>query len=91
MGLTALGIKKAGDGRHGDGGGLELRKTGDGGKWVWRYSLSRRRREMGLGSYPAVSLPVRHEALELLDQRQRGSIRFHEVLAIKKPAQWQGQ
>ncbi len=54
--LTAVGIKKAGDGRHGDGGGLELHKTGDGGKWIWRYSFAAKRRQMGLGSYPAVSL-----------------------------------
>lgn len=56
MGLTAIGIKKAGPGRYGDGGGLELHKKGEGGKWIWRYSFSGRRREMGLGSYPAVSL-----------------------------------
>lgn len=56
MALTAIGIKKAADGRHGDGGGLELHKKGDGGKWIWRYSISGKRRQMGLGSYPAVSL-----------------------------------
>lgn len=56
MGLTAAGIKKAPDGRHGDGGGLELHKRGDTGKWIWRYSLAGKRREMGLGSWPAVSL-----------------------------------
>lgn len=54
--LTALGIKNAPDGKLGDGGGLELRKTGQTGKWVWRYSIAGRRREMGLGSYPDVSL-----------------------------------
>jgi len=34
MTLTAIGIKKAPDGRHGDGGGLELHKKNDAGKWV---------------------------------------------------------
>ena len=47
MTLSAVGIKKAGDGRHGDGAGLELHKKGDGGKWIWRYSFSGKRREMG--------------------------------------------
>nr|WP_319250520.1 integrase arm-type DNA-binding domain-containing protein [uncultured Celeribacter sp.] len=56
MGLTAIGIKKAGDGRHGDGNGLELHKRGDTGKWIWRYSLAGKRREMGLGAWPSVSL-----------------------------------
>ena len=34
MPLTALGIKKAGDGRHGDSNGLSLYKKGDSGKWM---------------------------------------------------------
>lgn len=54
--LNAIGIKKAGDGRHGDGDGLELHKKGDAGKWLYRYSFAGKRREMGLGAYPAVSL-----------------------------------
>lgn len=54
--LTAISIKKASDGKLGDGGGLELRKKGDAGRWVWRYSITGRRREMGLGTYPEVSL-----------------------------------
>lgn len=56
MTLTAIGIKKAADGRHGDGGGLELHKKDPGGKWIWRYSFAGRRREMGIGTYPTVSL-----------------------------------
>ncbi len=56
MPLTALGIKKAGDGRLGDGNGLSLYKKGDGGKWIWRYSFAGNRREMGLGTWPTVSL-----------------------------------
>ena len=56
MPLTAFGIKKAGDGRLGDGNGLSLYKKGEGGKWIWRYSLAGNRREMGLGTWPTVSL-----------------------------------
>ena len=54
--LTAIGIKRASDGKLFDGNGLELRKKGDAGRWVWRYSLAGKRREMGLGSYPDVGL-----------------------------------
>lgn len=56
MALTALEIKKAGDGRLYDSNGLELHKKGDKGKWNYRYSFNGKRRNMGLGSYPTVSL-----------------------------------
>ncbi|TMV66649.1 DUF4102 domain-containing protein, partial [Thioclava sp. BHET1] len=55
-GLTAIQIKKAADGKLFDGAGLTLIKKGEGGKWVYRYSHLGRRREMGLGSWPTVSL-----------------------------------
>lgn len=54
--LTAIGIKNQPDGKLRDGGGLMLVKSGDGGKWVYRYSHLGRRREMGLGSWPTVTL-----------------------------------
>ncbi|MGX9855759.1 tyrosine-type recombinase/integrase [Limimaricola variabilis] len=54
--LTATGIKRVAPGKLHDGGGLMLNKTGDTGKWVYRYSHLKRRREMGLGSWPTVSL-----------------------------------
>ncbi|WP_171178687.1 site-specific integrase [Ruegeria sp. HKCCD8929] len=54
--LTAVAIKNAPDGKLEDGGGLRLTKKGAGGKWIYRYSFAKRRREMGLGSYPEVSL-----------------------------------
>ena len=54
--LTALAIKKAPDGRLQDGAGLFLIKKGDGGRWIYRYQLHKRRRDMGLGSWPAVLL-----------------------------------
>lgn len=55
--LTAVGIKSAPAGRLSDGGGLMLEKDDAGkGKWIWRYSFAGRRRDMGLGAYPAVSL-----------------------------------
>ena len=56
--LTALKVKNLKEpGRHGDGGGLYLviRPTGSK-SWVQRVVVDGRRRDMGLGSYPAVSL-----------------------------------
>ncbi|SMC91992.1 Integrase [Fulvimarina manganoxydans] len=44
-------------GRHSDGGGLYLNVAKAGTKsWVFMWTASGKRREMGLGSYPAVSL-----------------------------------
>ncbi|MFG6599198.1 MULTISPECIES: tyrosine-type recombinase/integrase [unclassified Sulfitobacter] len=54
--LTALQVKSAGTGKLFDGGGLTLVKTDTGGNWVYRYSHLGRRREMGLGAYPGISL-----------------------------------
>lgn len=54
--LTAVQIKNFGDGKYQDGGGLILIKKGNRGKWIYRYSLFERRREMGLGSLQDFSL-----------------------------------
>jgi integrase len=44
-------------GRHVDGDGLMLIVSGTGSrKWVFRYQIAGARRDMGLGSYPAISL-----------------------------------
>lgn len=54
--LTAARIKAARNGKLEDGGGLRLVKRGDRGKWVYRYSHLGKRREMGLGPWPTLSL-----------------------------------
>jgi integrase len=54
--LTAIKVKNASDGKLFDGGGLALVKKDATGKWVFRYSHLGKRREMGLGSWPVVSL-----------------------------------
>jgi len=60
--LSAAKVKTADTGRYGDGDGLWLRKsTKDRGKWVLIYRLHGRRREMGLGAYPATSLAEARE------------------------------
>jgi integrase len=55
--LAAQSVKSAKTGKHSDGGGLWLHKREDGGaQWVLRVHVHGRRREMGLGAYPKVSL-----------------------------------
>ena len=60
--LLAAFVKTAAFGKHNDGSGLWLHKRKSGGaQWVLRVVVHGRRREMGLGSYPAVSLKDAHE------------------------------
>ena len=56
--LTAAKVKAIRKpGMHGDGNGLYLRVTGSGSRsWMQRIVIHGRRRDMGLGSYPAVGL-----------------------------------
>jgi integrase len=56
--LTALALKNATGKVIQDGGGLMLVRAADGetGAWTYRYSLAGKRRDMGLGSYPDVTL-----------------------------------
>ena len=56
--LTALVIARANEpGYLADGEGLYLQITAAGaGSWIYRFALAKRRRDMGLGPFPAVSL-----------------------------------
>ena len=65
--LTAARVKNAGVGKHQDGQGLFLRVYESGAKcWVLRVTVDGRRREIGLGGWPVVSLAVaRAKAFEL--------------------------
>ena len=61
--LTSAFLKSAPTGKHIDGAGLWFIKRADGGaQWMLRVSLGGKRREMGLGGFPDVSLK---EASEL--------------------------
>ena len=63
--LTVLGVKKAGAGRHGDGGGLYLVVSDTGSrKWVLRIQVNGKRRDIGLGSATKVGLSEAREAAE---------------------------
>lgn len=55
--LSAKGAASLGPGKYADGAGLWLVKTEAArGKWVLRVTVHGRRREMGLGAFPAVPL-----------------------------------
>lgn len=62
--LPSTGLVNKDPGKYSDGGGLWYHKRADGGaQWFLRYTIFGRRREMGLGSFPAVSLgEARQEA-----------------------------
>jgi integrase len=61
-------------GRYGDGGGLYLQVGGTGTKsWIFRYRMGSREREMGLGSYPSISLSrAREKAASCRQLREEG-------------------
>src|SRR5262245_27203450 len=60
--LTALAVKNAGPGRHGDGGCLWLQVGPTGTKaWLFRYMIEGRARAMGLGSAETFSLKEARE------------------------------
>lgn len=62
MFLSAQKIKAAKPGRHGDGRGLFLYVKPSGTRsWMLRYQVQGRRRDLGLGAYPDVTLAMARE------------------------------
>ena len=62
MPLSAQKVKNAGPGRHGDGRGLFLYVKPSGARsWVLRFQVAGRRRDLGLGSFPDVTLAMARE------------------------------
>jgi len=73
--LNPAKVRTAKAGKYEDGGGLRLVVSATGGKkWVFRYTLNGKRREMGLGSFPDVALGKARDkakdARELLQARK---------------------
>lgn len=63
--LSAVAVRQLPAGKHADGGGLWLVKSGKTtGKWVLRVVAHGRRREMGLGSIADVGLAEAREAAD---------------------------
>jgi integrase len=87
--LSAQGVKSLGAGKHSDGGGLWIFKNDyDGGKWVLRVHVHGRRREMGLGAYPSVSLKeARLEADKWRRVQQQGNDPIKYRQATKRAAE----
>jgi len=55
--LTSAELKAKAPGKYSDGGGLWFHSRNDGGaQWFLRYTIFGRRHEMGLGSFPDVTL-----------------------------------
>ena len=73
--LSVKGISAAKPGKYADGGGLWLIKRPDGGaQWVMRVTVNGRRREMGLGAYPAVGLADARKKAETARARARENV-----------------
>jgi integrase len=87
--LSAVEVQKAkGPAVLHDGGGLYLRVSPTGSKsWVFRFQLDGKRRDMGLGAFPDISLAkARAKATEHRKQRQEGTDPL-----VAKAAQLQAQ
>ncbi len=67
--MTAKQVQQAKAGKHSDGGGLWLVVSESGTrKWVLRHTVDGKRRERGLGGFPAVSLAeARQKAAQIRD------------------------
>ena len=72
--LTPRKVETARAGKYEDGGGLRLIVTDSGAKrWVLRFTIDGKRREMGLGSFPDVGLAeAREKATEHRKQAKQG-------------------
>ncbi len=80
--LSAQRVKNAGPGKYEDGNGLRLVVSPTGNKkWVLRITVAGKRREMGLGVYPSVSLA---EAREKADAARDKVRKGHDPIATRK-------
>ena len=72
--LSPRKVETAKEGRYEDGGGLRLIVSASGSKrWVLRFTVMGKRREMGLGSYPDIKLAdARKKAAECRAMAQDG-------------------
>ena len=87
---TVENLKKKGTGLYAVGGvsGLYLQITGEAQSWVMRATVEGKRRDMGLGSYPEISLSeARDKARELHKQIGSGVNPIEERKAAKAQAE----
>ena len=87
MPLSARKVETAGPGRHGDGRGLYLLVKQSGARsWLLRYQVQGRRRDMGLGPYPDVTLAM---ARERATEARRLIVNGEDPIARKQRAHTQ--
>ena len=86
--LTALSVKNAKPGRHGDGAGLYLLVKPSGARsWLLRVQRDGKRRDVGLGSMAALSLAeAREKAAELRKHALNGRDPIAERDRDRRPA-----
>ena len=86
--LTDRAVKAASAGRYGDGDGLNLIVSDSGRRnWVLRYQMTGARHDMGLGSYPAVTLAeARMAAADARKQIAQGVDPLVARAAVRKAA-----
>ncbi len=83
--LSPQRVKNAPPGKYEDGAGLRLVVSKSGAKkWVLRYTLKGNRREMGLGSYPDVSLAM---ARQLASEQRKLAITGIDPIAERRSAE----
>ncbi len=85
MTLTAMKVRALDKpGMHGDGRGLYLRIAAGGSKgWILRATIDGRRRDIGLGGYPSVSLA---KARQIADAHRAAVAEGRDPLAEKRRA-----
>ncbi len=83
MKLSPKGVKdKNKPGTYGDGSGLYLQVAANGTKsWIYRYQINQRRRWLGLGGFPAVSLAKARKVRDKYRLMVKGGI---DPLDVKK-------
>ena len=88
MKLTAAKLKTLGPGRHNDGDGLYFLVRPDGRRgWVFRFRFGDRQPDMGLGSYPDVSLAAARELARAARALLRTGINPIEARKAERAAQ----
>lgn len=80
-------VKNLGPGKHFDGQGLMLvKQRKETGKWILRLVINGKRREMGLGRWPDVSIA---EARDLAIDARRSVRDGHDPVAVRQTARQQ--
>jgi integrase len=87
--LSAVEVTKAkGPGVLHDGSGLYLRVSASGAKsWVFRYQLDGKRRDMGLGAFPAISLAEARERAAVHRRQRTDGVDPLDAKAARQQAQ----